>query len=576
MVTSKRRSLGVVAIVAMTIATTTALLMPVRAATLGIAQDAHVSAAVPDDNLDGSPSLLLGATPPEIAYLKFEVASFEAGGAVLQVYASEPHSGFEVRTVASNDWSADTITWNNAPGISSEPVAAAQAATDEGWAELDLSSIVTGPGTYSVALVTSTSEELAVSSTEGPFAPRVMLGADVPAPAPSETPLPAPTESPLPSESPLPAPTESPAPPPEPGSARVTWTVETEGVNGEGDVADDPAIWVNPADAALSLIIATNKDASSGGMHVYGLDGGQRQYLPSGRMNNVDLRYGFELDGVGIDLASATNRTANTIDFFSVTAEGGLEQVGSVESGIAVYGSCMYRSPSGRLYAFATSEQGEVEQFEITADGSSVSGTKVRSFDVGASTEGCAADDGTGALYLSEEQVGLWRYGAEPGDGAARTQVDAVGSDHLSADVEGVTIYLGAAGAGYVIVSSQGDNTFPVYDRASNAYLGSFEIDGADGDAVTQTDGIDVTSAAVGPAYPQGLLVVHDATDEGATSNFKLVSWDQIVAALDLGAVGVAPPPPVDPVLPAEPVDPALPEPEEATVSTKVLGAGTS
>jgi len=36
---------------------------------------------------------------------------------------------------------------------------------------------------------------------------------------------------------------------------------------------------------------------------------------------------------------------------------------------------------------------------------------------------------------------------------------------HLTADVEGMAIYRGANGAGYLIVSSQGSSEFMVYER---------------------------------------------------------------------------------------------------------------
>jgi 3-phytase len=62
---------------------------------------------------------------------------------------------------------------------------------------------------------------------------------------------------------------------------------ETDPVNTEGDAADDPAIWVNPADPAQSLIIGTAKKS---GLYTYGLDGKMVQFLPEGRLNNVDIR----------------------------------------------------------------------------------------------------------------------------------------------------------------------------------------------------------------------------------------------------------------------------------------------
>ena len=56
----------------------------------------------------------------------------------------------------------------------------------------------------------------------------------------------------------------------------------------------------------------------------------------------------------------------------------------------------------------------------------------------------------------------------------------------LVPDVEGLTIYYGEDGNGYLVASSQGNNTFAIYDRAgSNSYLGSFAVED-----VEETDGI--------------------------------------------------------------------------------------
>jgi 3-phytase len=320
----------------------------------------------------------------------------------------------------------------------------------------------------------------------------------------------------------------------------VTASVETESARGEGDIADDPAIWVNPEDEGSSLVIGANKDESTGGLHVFGLDGKERQYLAVGEMNNVDLRYGFELGEGSVDLVGATNRSSDTIDFFKITeSTSRLEAVGSVTTDINVYGFCMYQSlSSGKTYAVANSRQGEVEQYVIEANGGEVTGTRVRSFEVGDSTEGCVADDELGHLYVGEEERGVWRYGAEPDAGLSRTLVDESGSGRIQAEIEGLTLYYDDGG-GYLIVSSQGSDTFAVYERVGdNRFLGSFKIvedENAVDDEVSGTDGIDVTSASLDSSFPTGLFVAHDNfNSDGTASNFKLIDWAQIARALDL------------------------------------------
>lgn len=135
------------------------------------------------------------------------------------------------------------------------------------------------------------------------------------------------------------------------------------------------------------------------------------------------------------------------------------------------YGTCMYHSPtSGKYYVFITSYGGRVEQWELFDNGGGqIEGTQVRSFSTGSVAEGCVADDVSARLYLSEESVGIWRYGAEPSAGSSRIKVDAVSSKGwLRADVEGLTIYYTNNSNGYLIASSQGNSTFAVYERSGN------------------------------------------------------------------------------------------------------------
>jgi 3-phytase len=322
----------------------------------------------------------------------------------------------------------------------------------------------------------------------------------------------------------------------------VAATVETAPVRHAGDAADDPALWVHPTDPARSLVLGDDKN---GGLCVYGLDGAELQVIDERKLlNNVDLRYGFPLAGAyadgtkhdRVDLAGVGNESGRSLLFYKVNpATRRLEPAGEIARiGIVPYGSCMFRSArTGKTYYVVNDKNGVTQQWELRDGGSgAVTGAKVREFDVGTTVEGCVADDGLGALYIGEEAVGIWKYGAEPGDGDARVAVDRTGrGGHLTADVEGLAIYDAGNGRGYLLASSQGSNTFVIYERGGkNAYVGTFRI--ADGavDGVSDTDGIDVVSAALGPAFPQGLFVAQDGsnTRPAANQNFKLVPWEAI------------------------------------------------
>ncbi len=182
-------------------------------------------------------------------------------------------------------------------------------------------------------------------------------------------------------------------------------------------------------------------------------------------------------------------------------------------------GLCLYDSAAtGDVSAIVISITGRVRQYTIHDgdDDGLLEGTLVREFEVGSESEGCVADDDNGDLYISEENVGLWRYGAEPTAGAARTTVDSVQpSGHLAADVEGVTLVDEPDGSGYVLVSSQNavspsQNYYVVYDGLTNAYVKSFRIVDGTADGCSRTDGIAATAASLGPSFPQGVFICQD------------------------------------------------------------------
>jgi len=312
----------------------------------------------------------------------------------------------------------------------------------------------------------------------------------------------------------------------------VSATAETQPMPNPDEAADDSAVWLNRSRPSASTIIGTDK---SGGLAVYDLRGRQIQYLPDGKMNNVDIRYHFPLAGSRVALVTAGNRTDNTIGIYRVNPKTRmLENVAARKIiTLVVYGSCMYRSRNtGKYYYFVNSKAGQVEQWQLfgTRTGR-VDARKLRTFEVGSQTEGCVADDETGRFYIGEENVGIWKYEAEPTAGNARTQVDKTRAEGpLVSNVEGLTLTYGKNGTGYLIASSQGDSTFVIYRRdGHNQFVKKFRIvDGKAIDGVSETDGIDVTTANLGSAFPHGVFITQDGHNDG-NQNFKLVPLQSII-----------------------------------------------
>lgn len=318
----------------------------------------------------------------------------------------------------------------------------------------------------------------------------------------------------------------------------VTATAETDPVPNANDAADDPAIWINPLDPNRSTVIGTDK---RGGLAVYDLAGHQLQYLPDGFINNVDLRHDFPLGEQQVTLVAANNRTSQTLALYQVDPTTRLlSAVAARPIPLAMNrlsGVCMYHSPiTDKYYAITNNKFGQVVQWELFATGQGqVDATVVRTFAMGVQVEGCVADDELAQLYIAAEDVGIWKYDAEPDTAATGRLIDTVdATGHLHADVEGLTLYYAnsetEAGLGYLIASSQGSKEFVVYQRGgANAYVTRFSIVAGNGiDEVSGTDGIDVTSVALGAAFPQGLFVAQDGNNGDENQNFKLVSWSRI------------------------------------------------
>jgi 3-phytase len=338
--------------------------------------------------------------------------------------------------------------------------------------------------------------------------------------------------------------------------------------------ADDPAIYVNATNAADSLVLTSVKNA---GLRVYDLSGNLLQTVNPGgiRYNNIDLQYGFKLGDQSIDIAVASDRNNDKLAIFKINPNPGTDgnyleditdsTIGTIfqakpfaepysSSSRSAYGLTLYRSPITNDYYVFTSrrETGDIAQFKLIDKGNGQIGAeRVREFTVPTiegrdpQTEGMVVDQETGFLYIGQENVGIWKFQAEPNGGTTGKLIDKVkdlGGNYLTDDVEGLTIYYGKNGTGYLLASSQGDNTFVTYTReGNNEYVGNFAVGNSGSiDSVQESDGADVINVPLGSDFPSGLFVTQDGSNEPAkivsdegeeeniSSNFKLVPWENI------------------------------------------------
>jgi myo-inositol-hexaphosphate 3-phosphohydrolase len=317
----------------------------------------------------------------------------------------------------------------------------------------------------------------------------------------------------------------------------VAASAETDPVDTAHDAADDPAIWRNAKDPAKSLVIGTDKKA---GIHVYDMTGKRVSFTPAARLNNVDLREVGGRPGTTRVIAVASDRAdvaqAHVALFTLDTSTRRLVPMGRYPVGPGeAYGMCLWtRAKDKALFGFVVLKDGRIDQVRIDVSGPSPVVTTVRSMKLGTQAEGCVVDDRTGQLYVAEEDVGLWRFAADPAAPSTATPIARVDGKTLVADAEGLALAPKGARGGYLIVSSQGDSAYTVYRLPAVTYAGRFRIGGGAIDGTSDTDGIELALGDFGPAYRQGLFVAQDGDNAPDTQNFKYVSWAKVKAALGL------------------------------------------
>ena len=559
-----------IVLLTMVAATVMGLLSPAAAAsaTFVAEADAFVNRRQASSNKGGLRELRI-LNDIKRTYVQFDVVlptGETVTSATLRLFATTGPvcaQGAEVLRSASDAWGERTITWNNQPG----PAASLDTTSSwsaNGYVSFDVTPAVSGSGVVSFVLrhtpgcnvssdavfqsrEAANDPQLVVESSSGP-APPPQCADDIDNDSDGATDYPVDpgctdaTDDDETDVSPPPEPqcsdgvdNDSDGPidfPDDPGCtnesdddetdppvsdtpAVVAPFAETPAIGTRGDRADDPAI-------SAEFVVGTDKGASAGGLEVYNVNSGDRvsRLGNIGDTDNVDVR---PYDGS--DLYVSSHRAQTDIAFYRLNSSGALREVGRANAQSDIYGVCMGQ-PAGttETFVFATSDDGGVQQFRVTGTGDTIGAELVGTFDNGGITEACAVDDANNSAYFSEETGGLHKLNATTR--AFISTVDSTGpGGRLVADVEGVEI----TSDGFIVVSSQGESLFNVYDRASpHVFRGKFDIAAGNGiDGTESTDGIDVSVA-------QDLFVAHDNDNGDTGSNFKFVRWSEIASAMGL------------------------------------------
>ena len=302
---------------------------------------------------------------------------------------------------------------------------------------------------------------------------------------------------------------------------------------------DDPAIWVNAADPAQSLVIGTDKD-KNGGLYVYDLKGKiirEKTVRGLKRPNNVDVAYGLTLGGKKFDIAVATERMTHKIRVYSLPdmkpLDNGGIQVFEGETGTMfrdLMGIALYTDPAGKIYAVVGRKTGPTDgtylwQYLLEDDGNArLKATLVRKFGKYSGLkeiESIAVDNELGYIYYSDEQVGVRKYYADPAKGNEELALFA--SEGYTEDNEGISIYKTSATTGYILVSDQSANQFKVYSREGRNNPHDHALISSVKTSTNQSDGSDIVSVPLNSDFKHGLFV---AMSDDKT--FHFYRWEDI------------------------------------------------
>jgi hypothetical protein len=140
--------------------------------------DTYVNAGSTTTNYGSSTTLRADASPDVHSYLRFNVQGLNGPvtRATLRVFANSSLSaGYQALRVSDNTWVESTVNYNNAPAVGSL-IGSSGAVSANTWTTVDVTSFITGNGVFSLALNTTSSTAISLSSRElGANSPQLII-----------------------------------------------------------------------------------------------------------------------------------------------------------------------------------------------------------------------------------------------------------------------------------------------------------------------------------------------------------------------------------------------------------------
>jgi len=142
-------------------------------------EDAYVASGSPTTNYGSATTLQVDNSPIKHFLIKFNVSGLngkQISSAKLRLYNVDAASkGGDFYAVSDTAWQEETITWNNAPAALTNLLASLGSVSANNWYEIDITSLITGDGTYSLRISSTSSDGADYSSKEGTNPPQLVI-----------------------------------------------------------------------------------------------------------------------------------------------------------------------------------------------------------------------------------------------------------------------------------------------------------------------------------------------------------------------------------------------------------------
>lgn len=149
---------------------------PARASTFSAVADTYVDSSQPNGNYGTKSAIQADASPVRIGYVRFDVQGVGSqSSAQLRLRAATSNSlGFSIHTVGDVTWGETTTTYATRPALGTL-IASSGAVTSGTWYAFDVSSAVSGDGSYSFAITSTSTTSLKISSRETSSGPQLLV-----------------------------------------------------------------------------------------------------------------------------------------------------------------------------------------------------------------------------------------------------------------------------------------------------------------------------------------------------------------------------------------------------------------